>query len=353
MRPFASVFLILLATLLAGCPDSARSSKPAPAMDASKSLATATRRTIEEAVEASGFVESVHAPFDVRAETGGRIRFIHVENGAKVRKGQPLVELDDTSARADLEEALRNAQLVKLELERAERDRLRQEALFKEGFSTEKARQDSKTDADYVRLRFQVAEARAEKARINLAKTVVSAPFDGFVSDLAVSQDQVIGGNNTTLMRVYDFSRLRVVAKINEFDAARMAPGRKGEVTFDSLPGVSAPGAIGYLSPFATIEQNLRVFTAKIDFSPKDAPVRPGISANVRIVTRRADNAIAVPISAVFADGAGRFVYRKDAEGRFERHRVATGINDSGFVEIRDGLAENDTVSLTRPPGIR
>lgn len=353
MKHFISI-IPLLALLLAGCPDSAKSrSEKAPARlsteDDDRLVAAVTRRDIEEAVEATGFVESVHAPFDVRSEIGGRILRLFVDNGTNVLKGQKLLELDDTAPKADFLEATRNAQLSKLELERAERDFRRQESLFAEGFSTEKARLDAKTDADFSRLRLQVAEARVEKARNNLAKTVVVAPFDGFVSDLGVTTDQVVPANGPALMRVYDFSRLRVVAKFNEFDAARMTLGKTGAVTFDSLPGVSAPGTIGYISPFATSEQNLRVFTAKIDFSPKDAPVRPGVSANVRIVTRRAAGVIAVPVPAVYIDGGDRLVYLKNNDGTLVRHKVKTGLNDSGFVEIREGLAEGDVVSLVRP----
>lgn len=346
--------LPLLALLLAGCP---ASDKPRPVdgparlstEDDDRLVAVATRRDIEESVDATGFVESVHAPFDVRSEIGGRILHLFVDNGANVLKGQKLLELDDTAPKADFLEATRNAQLSKLELDRAERDFRRQESLFAEGFSTEKARLDAKTEADFARLRLQVAEARVEKARKNLSKTVVLSPFDGFVSDLTVSIDQIIAPNNTALMRVYDFSRLRVVAKFNEFDAARMTLGKTGTVTFDSMPGVSAPGTIGYISPFATSEQNLRVFTAKIDFSPKDAPARPGVSANVRIVTRRAANVIAVPVPAVYIDGGDRLVYLKNDDGTTTRHPVKTGLNDSGFVEIREGLAEGDKVSLVRP----
>lgn len=353
MKFFVST-LPLLVVLLAGCPEAVRSrpsGEPArlTTEDDDRLVAVAARRDIEESVEATGFVESVHAPFDVRSEIGGRILHIFVDNGARVVRGQKLLELDDTSPKADFLEATRNAQLAKLELERAQRDFDRQESLHKEGFSTEKARLDAKTEADFARLRLEVSEARVDKARNNLAKTVVVAPFDGFVSDLGVSVDQLISGNSTTLMRVYDFTRLRVVAKFNEFDAARMALGKTGSVTFDSLPGVSAPGTIGYISPFATLEQNLRVFTAKIDFSPKDAPVRPGVSANVRIVTRRAANAVSVPVSAVFIDDAERLVYLKKPDGSLVRHEVKTGLNDSGFVEIREGLAEGDKVSLVRP----
>ncbi len=352
MKHFAPA-LSLLALLLAGCPDAAKPrDADGPARlsteDDDRLVAVATRRDIEECVDATGFVESVHAPFDVRAEIGGRILHLFVENGAKVVTGQKLLELDDTAPKEDLLEATRNAQLAKLELDRADRDLNRQESLFAEGFSTEKARLDAKTDADFARLRLQAAEAGVKKARKNLAKTLVVAPFDGFVSDLGVSADQVISGNDST-MRVYDFTRLRVVAKFNEFDAARMTLGRTGTVTFDSLPGVTAPGTIGYISPFATSEHNLRVFTAKIDFSPKDAPVRPGVSANVRIVTRRAANAVAVPVSAVYIDGPDRLVYLKNNDGSLARHTVKTGLNDSGFVEIREGLSEGDKVSLVRP----
>lgn len=342
---------VLAATLLlVGCPGEKPSAAPVAKPTDDIPVAAVERRDLEEAVEASGFVESVRAPFDVRPEISGRIANIHVDTGSPVKAGDRLLELDDTLPNAELEEATRNEQLARLDLDRAERDLRRQESLFSEGFSTEKARLDAKTEADFARIRFQVAGTRLNKARVNLAKTVIRAPFDGFVSDLSVSQGQIVGGSGTLLMRIYDFSKLRVVAKFNEFDAARLAVGRPATVTFDSLPGVRAPGIIGYVSPFAALDQSLRVFTAKVDFSPKDAPVRPGVSATVRIVTRSSKNALCAPLAAVFARGADRFVYVKNARGEFTRRAVTAGLNDSAFVEIREGVAEGETLALTRPP---
>ena len=346
--------LALSALLLAGCPQNKPAANaPAASSREENNTAKVIRRDIEEAVEATGFVESVNAPFDVRAEISGRILNLLVDTGTPVKRGQKLLELDDTYLKADADEASRNQQLAKLGLERAERDERRQADLFKEGFATEKARLDAKTDADFARVKLAVADSTVAKTRANLAKAVVRAPFDGFVSDLGVTADQVVSGNGTLLMRVYDFSQLRVVVKFNEFDAARIGIGRAATVTFDSLPGVAAAGRVGYISPFATSEQNLRVFTTKVDFSPKEAPVRPGVSANVRIVTRRAAAALCVPVSALFIEGATRHVYVRDNDKSFARREVVTGVADTGFVEVRSGLEEGDTVSLVRPAGAR
>lgn len=345
--------LSLLALVLAGCP--APSSGPAAtgSSKAATPLASPVRRDIEECVEAAGVVESVNAPFDIRPEINGRIARIAVETGQSVKRGDTLVELDPAALRVDLEEAERNEQLARLDLDRVDRDRRRQEALFKEGFATGKAVTDAKTDTQYASIKLQLAEARLAKAKVNLGKTVVTAPFDGFVSDIAATVEQLVTGNGMVIMRVYDFSRLRVVAKFNEFDAARLAIGRSGTITFDSLPGVALPGTIGYISPFASSEQNLRVFTARVDFTPKEAAVRPGVSATVRIVTRRAEDVPSLPLSAVFVEGASKFVYLKKPDGTFERRAVETGLNDTGFVEIRSGLDEGDSVALVRPAGLR
>lgn len=354
MKRIASLAAALAALLLAGCP-ARKTDTPAPRAAATdeSTLAKVSKRDLEEAVEATGFVESVNAPFDVRAEISGRVLNLPVETGTPVKRGQKLLELDDTYLKADNDEALRNEQLARLAVDRAERDERRQADLFKEGFATEKARQDAKIDADFARVKLEAAKATVSKTRTNLAKAVIRAPFDGFVSDLGATADQVVSGNGTLLMRIYDFSQLRVVVKLNEFDAARVGIGRAASVTFDSLPGVVAPGKVGYISPFATSEQNLRVFTTKVDFSPKDAPVRPGVSATVRIVTRRAPEALCVPVSAVFIEGNARHVYVRDNNNAFSRREVNAGISDTGFVEIRAGLAEGDVVSLVRPAGVR
>lgn len=359
-RRIATLALLAsLSVLLAGCP--AQKPRPKSALGAPHGIilddngeTPAVLRDIEDAVDVTGFVEPANPPFEVRSEISGKIEKIHVAVGDAVKKGRKLVEMDDSLLKADFDEAQRNEQLYVLQLEKAERDSKRQDALRAEGFSTERDALDAKTAYELAKLNLSVQRARLDKAASSLSKTIIYAPYDGIVSDINVSEGQAVVGagsvnSGTLLMRVNDFSKLQVSVRFNEFDVAKIALGKSGDVTFDSEPGKRVASRITYLSPFAVSDQSQRVFPAKVTLDTAGVAVAPGISANIRFVTERVKGVVAVPVSAVFVEGGERVVYLKKGDKDFVRTLVKTGINDDGYIRVVSGLKVGDIVTLVRP----
>lgn len=336
-------------------------SRPAagPESAASRLVAKAERRDIESAVVASGFVRPVVSS-EIKAEVSGKIARIHVDIGQSVRKDDLLVELDPTLARADRDESARNVQLQRLNVEKLARDRARTEALRAKEFVSAKEMEDAVTAHEVGKLQLEVAQSRLEKAEENLRKVSIRAPHDGVVSDLGVLEGQIAVGaqsinSGTLLMKVSAIDPLRVDINLNEFDATRIELGRDATVTFDSMPGVRREGKVTFLAPFGTADakdKEVRVFPCQIGFG-SGGGVRPGISANARILIATAKAVVAVPVSAVFIEDSGRFVYVRGPRGEWQRRPIEAGLSDAGWTEVAQGLAEGDVVSLVRPAGQR
>jgi len=320
--------------------------------------ATAQLRDIDSAVVASGFVRPVLSS-EIKAEVSGKVARLLVVDGQAVAKDDLLAELDPTLARADREEAARNLQLQRLNVEKLGRDRDRAEALRAREFVSAKEMEDAVTAHEVAKLQFEVAQSRLDKAEENLRRTSLRAPHDGVVSDIAVLEGQIVVGaqainSGTTLMKVSGVDPLRVDINLNEFDATRIALGREALLTFESLPGVRRPGKVTFLAAFAASDardKDVRVFPCQIAFEAGEG-VRPGISANARIRLAEARGVVAVPVSAVFVEDAERFVFVQVPSG-WQRRPVETGLGDAGWTEITKGLAADEVVSLVRPAGQR
>lgn len=333
---------------------------PPPAAGGMRRLtAKAERRDIESAVVASGFVRpSVSS--EIKAEVSGKVLVLPVADGQAVRKGDLLTELDPTLARADREEAARNLQLQRLNLDKLARERQRAETLRAREFVSAKEAEDAVTAHEVAKLQLEVSQARLDKAEENLRRTSIRAPHDGVVSDLGVLEGQIVVSaqsinSGTTLMKVSAVDTLRVDISLNEFDATRLEVGREALLSFDSLPGVRRPGRISFLAAFGAADakdKDVRVFPCQIAFESGDG-VRPGISANARVRLAAARGAVAVPVSAVFVEDDDRHVYARREDGSWDRRTVEVGLSDSGWTEITKGLAEGETVSLVRPAGQR
>lgn len=319
--------------------------------------AKAERHTIEESIDESGFVEPVIST-DVRSEISGKIGRILVEQGDEVTQGTPLMELDRITLENDLIEAQRNNQSDLLRLERAKRDFERLRDLHEKKFAQEKEYLDAETNYKLAQIQIEVSEARLKNAKENLDKTIIRAPQSGVISDLNVNEGQVIIGatsvnEGTRLMIIHDLSSLYVRLEINELDIAKIKEGMPAEVSFDSLPELNFEGVVSEIHPFAFNQSNLRVFRIEVTFDTKGITVRPGISADIRIVTDRAEDAVTVSLSAVFADEEERYVYvvEEAQKETVEKRPVEIGISDTKWVEIREGLTEGETVSLVKPTG--
>ncbi len=314
---------------------------------------TSEVRTIEEVIEANGFV---HPRFstDVRSEVSGRIDRIVVEPGEAVTRGQILMELDRAALEQEFIEAQRTYQAEQLRLERAQREFERLERLSNRGIIEAQEFQNAEIDLRLSQIQLEVQEARLERVREDLNLTTIRAPQGGIVADLDVNEGQVIVGagavnEGTRLMTVHDLSELYVRLQVNELDIGKVDLDSPTVVSFDALGGHSITGRVSRIHPFAFNQDNIRVFRVDVTFEPEGRVIRPGISANVRIVAQRADEVVAVNLSAVFADQQDRFVYLVRENGAMEKREVTVGINDTRWVEIVSGLEAGETVSLVRP----
>ncbi len=328
--------------------------KPARA-GASSSEARAEKRDIRETVEAAGFVRAVIYS-SIRAQVSGPILKLHVQTGDMVKKDQILVELDPVLANADEEQARRSVQLQTFTLERLERDLRRVEVLVKNNFVSEREVLDHRTAYEVAKLQRDIAQAKLDTAVEMVRRTIIRAPHDGQVSDCNVLVGQIVIGaqsinNGTPLMTVSDTSVLRVDVNLNEFAATRVDLGKDAVVTFDSIPNLRKTGKITFMTPFGTADlkvPDLRVFPTQVSFTAGDG-VRPGISANVTVTVDSVKGCVAVPVSAVFVDGADRVVYVRGADGEWEARKVKLGLSDASWTQAKEGVSLGDVVSLIRP----
>lgn len=323
-----------------------------PAVDTVK----AERRTIEENIIVSGFVEPETAT-EIKSEINGKIIRINVENGDNVKKDDLLLEIDASTYQTEVDAAERTERQRELDVEKSERDMRRIKELFENDFATEQDYLDSVTSFETAKLQLEVVRSSLAKAREELSKTQIRAPHDGMVSDLDVYVGNVISGagsfsNGTTLMKINDMKTLRVEADLNEIEANKIDLDSEAILSFDSLPGTTFLGKVNYLSPFGVQDSStstLYKFPVRVKFQAGKKLIRPGISSNISILVERAEDVVSLPASAVFVEDDVRFVFVKLGEHRFERRKVEIGVGNLNFIEIRKGLNEGEDVATTRP----
>ncbi|HET7039852.1 MAG TPA: efflux RND transporter periplasmic adaptor subunit, partial [Gemmatimonadales bacterium] len=152
----------------------------------------------------------------------------------------------------------------------------------------------------------------------------------------------------TELFTIADLSTLRVKAAVNEVDIGKVARGDTVRITVDAFPGDTATGVVRLVPPAARQQERIRVFDVEILVTGGHRILRPGMTANVRIAGPVREDAVRVPVEAVFYLEGKPVVYQVGA-GQPQATPVVLGLSDLSYVEILEGVSPGDSVALEDP----
>ncbi|WP_369987812.1 efflux RND transporter periplasmic adaptor subunit [Pseudomonas xanthosomatis] len=269
----------------------------------------------------------------------GKVSKRLVEEGQRVKAEQPLAELDPQDVRLQLE--ANRAQLAAAEanlaLVRAERDRYqklldRQMVSHSQFDNAENLFRAGQARLKQAKAEFEVAGNQADYA-------VLRAPQAGVIAKRQVETGQVVAAGQTVFTLAADGER-EVAIGLPEQQFARFAVGQPVSVELWSHPSERFEARIRELSPAA--DPRSRTFAARIAFTGK-APAELGQSARVFIA--HAEHApMAVPLSAVSAEGGQTYVWRVGKDNRLERAAVRLGPYGADSVPVLEGLSASDWV---------
>lgn len=334
----------ILAVLLAvaGCGGkNAPGTDKKPAVPTTLITATQARtESIELTEETVGSLESQIDP-KVAAEVPGRITRMRVRAGEKVRRGQPLADLD--AADLALQSRADAAEVKRLEALSAQQEKFaeRQQGLVARGFLSRNAADDSLAQRDALREQLAAARARLEASGRNLGKASIVSPVDGFVeSQIASVGDYLRVGD--PVYRVVSNQNLRLHLAFPESAAPRLKPGQPVRLSSPQAPGKAMTGVVDDLRP-STGETN-RALDVQVRFD-NTAGLLGGGSVDAAVIVGRKDDAVVVPEQAVVLRPAGKVVY-VIAAGKAAQRVVGTGIRKGGIVEIVKGLQAGETVAV-------
>jgi HlyD family secretion protein len=285
-------------------------------------LATSRVKDIIQKVKSPGTIEP-RTIVKISADIPGRVVHLAVREGDVVKRGQLLLELDNTQYAANVSQNQASLTGSRARLERAqatwkiqEASYARRKALFERKLlSTQEMDQ---AENEYVGARTELAAAREEVSRIqavltgardNLSKTTYRSPIDGKVVALNIEEGEivVVGTMNnpgTQVLTVADLSRMLVKADVDETDVVDVRPGQPATIKVDALPDSTFEGTVTEVGNSASRETAAAGggeinFEVKVLFTKTVEAVRPGMTADVEIEVRRSPKALSVPIQSV------------------------------------------------------
>ncbi len=305
---------------------------------------------------------------EVTARVEGVVEDLLVEEGDFVRKGQALCTLDDTDLQINL--TLTKQQLaqagIQLEQAKIEQEKWRtqitntkaeldrKETAFQEQLVSEQEvaqlryqldeqTHDERVAASRVRElghRVDELEAQIEQAHLEISRTNITAPFDGYITERQVELGQSARVQQQ-LFRLGAFSPLYADVHLSEQETDLIRPGQQAHVLLGAHERDSAQGRVARISP--VVDDSTGTVKVTVELRPADRDFRPGAFVRVNIQTDTRQNAVLIPKRALIEEDGENYIFTAEDEIA-HRRKVELGYENASEVEVRSGVSPGEAV---------
>ena len=300
---------------------------------------TIQTETFTHYIELQGKVESESVSYITPRAGGGQVRAIYINRGDRVKKGQLILQLDNSMIKQSAAAATQNIETLKSQAALAKAVYEKQKNLWEQNIGSEIQLMTAKTNADALASQLRAAMEQLGMVKDQLAFTSIYSDVDGVAEEVNVKVGELFMGPGQ--IKIVNTTKLKLTAQVPENYAGKVKVGTELTLTFPDIQKtinnkVNVLGnVIDPLNRSFYIESKL----------PVDNNFRPNLLAQVKIKDYEKKNAISIPVNLLQNDEKGKFVYVAVVEAgkMFARKKmVATGEFYGNNIEVLSGLAAGD-----------
>ena len=338
-----------------------------------------TRGNVEKTVVASGSVESVNE-VDVGAQASGKITNLYVKLGQEIKKGEMIADIDSTTQINTLNtkkaalvsyQAQLKAKKTAYDVALSSYNRLSklytQKATSLDSVNTAKSTLDNaKAEMEAVEANIKQAEIEVNTAETNVGYTKITAPMDGTVISVPVSEGQTVNANQTTptIVTIADLSKMKIKPEISEGDITKVKAGQ--EVSFTILSDsqtvyhsvidsvdpanttTSDSSSTSSLSSSSSSTTSAIYYYANVLIDNPDRTLRIGMTTENNIKIANAKDVLLVSNMAIQKRDGKSFVNVLNDKNQPEPREVEIGVQNDFKTEIKSGLNEGEKVIVSQ-----
>ena len=327
---------------------------------------------ITQKITASGIINPI-STVNIGTQVSGTIAEIFVDYNTLVKQGQLLAQIDPSLFQATVDQRRAALNIAKAEVDVVKNDIVyykknldRIKKLNKSQYTADKDLESAQRDYDNAIVQKALkeaqvlqAEASLEQAEIDLRYTKIISPVDGIVVSKEVEVGQTVAASfqTPTLFNVAeDLTKMQIEASVVEADIAKVKEGQTVEFSVDSFPDEIFYGIVTQVRNNPITTSNVVTYEVIIEIDNRDLKLKPGMTANVNIITAEKQGVLLVPNKALrfyITDENGETKRYADKglwilkNNKPERVTIWTGVSDDDFTEVEGkGLDENTQVIL-------
>jgi HlyD family secretion protein len=311
------------------------------------------RGEIVATVSASGTLNAV-TTVQVGSQVSGKIKNLYADFNSRVEKGQLIGRIDPDTFEAKVNQAKADADNARVGVKDAKIKRDSRAALFQEGGISQEERDSAQASYDSAAARLEAALAALRAAQVDLNRSYIYAPVNGVVIARNVDVGQTVAASlqaPTLFLIAEDLNKMQVDTNVDEADISRIQVGQQVSFTVDAFPGEMFKGQVVQIRQAPIVQQNVVTYNVVVAVVNPDLKLKPGLTANVRILVDRRADALKIPNAALrfrppSPDGEPLAAQEKTRgpsqiwildEGRLSGVAVKLGLNDEYFTEVLEG----------------
>lgn len=336
---------------------------------------TATLTDITDTVIAGGQVYAEEL-IDVGAQATGRVDRLHVKLGQRVKKGEPIADIDATQQKnalkddeASYKSLLAQHDIKKIQLAQIEHEFIQQKQGFNAGVVAKIDYTKAKTALTTAQKELTASTAQLEQAKLkiataktNLAYTRITAPMDGVVVAVVTKEGQTINAmqSSPTIIRLAQIDTVQIKAKFSEADIPKLKTGMTAHFSILGLPSRQFEATLQDLElvPIDTGGQAGAVYYYGLLSVPNpDHELFIGMTANVTVIIDKKEQALTIPMTALgkqLSNDTFEVQVIDDEHSptpTIETRTIKTGINDKLSTEVLSGLTQGEKVVVATSDG--
>lgn len=264
-------------------------------------MADVDRGSIVQFVTATGTLNPVGL-VNVGTQVSGTVSEVNVDFNDRVKQGQVLLKIDPTLLQAVIKQNAASLNAARAGLTLAESNYNRNTKLVDQGFISATALEQLKQALDAARAQVQVNEALLERARADMANSIIRSPIDGVIIKRTADLGQTVAASFQTpnlFVIARDLKKMQIDTNVSEADVGLLKDGQSVRFVVDAFPERDFEGKVRQFRLAANVIQNVVTYNVVIDVDNPDEVLKPGLTAQVRIITANRPSALRVPTAAL------------------------------------------------------
>jgi len=323
--------------------------------------AMAEKKDVVDTIQFRGTVVAARK-VPISAEASGQVVKLHVRQGERVEKGQPLLEIDPTQLSGKVERQKLLVEKSQVTFSNSIKEMARADELFKESLITQSQLEDFRKTKDLAKLDADLAQKELDVLNQQLGKVVIRSPIAGIVTAKNVEEGEVVVSSvesnaGKVLLVIADDTNKSIEAMVSDVERTVLKMGQAVAVWLDADESKRHAGKIVEMDEAAAQADDAAtggramptLFRVGVEIQGASENFILGSNVTLEATLQEARGVLSIPIEGLFRDGQNAWVYAAKGS-RFERQPVEAGVSSVERVEIKKGLEAGQKILLEEPP---